>query len=1027
MITQDTSPPPSVGRSPSPAHNKDSSSSDHPNSQERSELEVNLHPEVEQFFAAQKRLKIQKKFVAFFLVITAAAAGSFLGCLILPLRIYAPFLFAAVAGFIAATALGADQWLCQLWQKNHQSTSSDSLDPSSASSAPLSSTLHQSPSHDPGKFSIKALSQHMECLHSHTPAAFWRWSRSDGSPYNNPQKGHGQGSEVNEDDLQQIEKLWLQQRSKLLSGLKSQRNSLVLIIAGLWVMMIALTSAFSQTLLLSSRHALSWLPGWHNPNTLTITEGRADLHLRGQFELQPSSKPVQVRVLPGHSIQLIIRSEPRAEQLAVILTEKSLANRLPEASNVATTLTSPGDNNTASISIDETVEKVSSKNSPAAGRSGDQASPPAPPLLATEEKMVQSFRTQIIRSAHQASPNSATDATVPKLRNSPSMPAHEVTFRAPSHVSVWIPRLSRAYPVAEISIVQPRLPQVGLVVENSRDLSEMWPDEEPLNIKVAASSEDPLTELRWIIQSRRGPTELPITKILAEHQTRIVHPTSLLLAPFMVANREHFHIMAEAVAVTSEGQELVGRSDPLELTVISAYGRYRKTLELMSRIRSQLWEWEQTEQISDQDLTTLSEAMMQTYTHSQRIPFFNRRDRLFLSRLDQAIQQPQSLHSPTKRQNLLAKLHDFLEEHEALDDHERDRDFFVAARALGQALQSQASSWSPRDRRKHSSRDDLTLSAERIEEFLKERHERWAQRLAKIPPSRRPNNTPEIMENLELLKQWGQMRSLLNFSSESTASPFSSSSNPNHQRENLYEAGAQLSAITQTYRKWIDDLEKASTTHREDQARQHQSSLGRAEQKLRGLQGVQDHIVKRLDQSGSQISATTGGDVAPNSSIPTPSSNPENSWEETQKMQAIGLKEARELIGELSKVPYISTQRLGSASEAMARVLSSGSRGEYEAAEDAADRAARLLREGNAQIQRQRQNHHSSRSSRRSSARKNMMGNDYYGSSVVYIPLEQEHNVAEKYRQNVLIDAGTPRQDHRERNVMKRYLREMLR
>lgn len=842
--------------------------------------------EVEDFLASVRRLGFYRRCLCGALLCVAAAWGSVLGCLLLPYKIYAPFVLALLCGGVMGWQLGFWGRKWRLFARRRSSQKS-----------------HKA---NVAEWNSEALGQHMECLHPQTATSFWSWSSAS------------------DKDALELKKVWQQEGRQLKACLhkdiRKKLGVLVLAVIGQAVVI----GVFPEQIYRSSRHALSWLPGWHYPNTLTIKKGVAQIDRPSQYELRPSSSPVEVQVLPGNRLQLKIRSHPYADQVAVILTQKGL--------DVL----------------------------------GDDAD---------SEKMVQSFRTQ-----KNSSYGEGSFAQV----------LHELSFRVEGDVSLWVPRISRAYPLADVKVMQQPLPQVGLMLQNPGGLKDPWPDEESLFFKVAAASEEPLTELRWVIQTQHGEVREPLAAVLARRQKRVIHQSSLNLARYLRSSREHMHIFAEAVARNADGRELVGRSDALEITVISSYGRYQQTLEILGQVRKGLWQWleggiEKKEQL-------LSDVQ-KSYELSASTPFFDSDDREFLAHLWQSAQSSEFLESSDMHRELLSELHSFLEEHEFLDDRERDRDFFVASRALSGLLRTSIDA-------QNIAAADVEEAAERMQHFLEQRRQRWQERVSRMTERFRPESATAVVEKRGLSRRWDELMARIH--------EYGNAEESSAQQKAWADSMADLSEITTRYRRWIEELESAEDKRREEMSRQHVRSLGQAEQHLRLLQKEQDHIAQSLDRpQGQNLTALRA------------------SWPQTQQRQEANLSELQQLIQNLRAVPYLSTARIEGAAQAMEEVVRAGAEERFSGAEDAADLAARLLRESRQQVSNQRQ--HRSQQASGARSRKRVSGDGYFGGGVVYLPLDKSHTVSERYREEVLSGIGVPPADEKKRAVMNRYLREMVR
>src|SRR5690606_29705695 len=124
----------------------------------------------------------------------------------------------------------------------------------------------------------------------------------------------------------------------------------------------------------------------------------------------------------------------------------------------------------------------------------------------------------------------------------------------------------------------------------------------------------------------------------------------------------------------------------------------------------------------------LAELGNKAVKQSEDSPYFDGLDR-HQTRLFQQTSQAIA-HKPDQELTVQVSedLNRFLFEHESLDDRERDRDFFVAARTLSRLLEQKA----------EERKVPVNRVVDRMKNFLEERHRRWELRMQHMNPASQP-------------------------------------------------------------------------------------------------------------------------------------------------------------------------------------------------------------------------------------------------------------------------------------------------
>jgi hypothetical protein len=557
---------------------------------------------------------------------------------------------------------------------------------------------------------------------------------------------------------------------------------------------------------------------------------------------------------------------------------------------------------------------------------------------------------------------------------------YSVTFAVDETVGLFIPVLSQDK-LATIKVRQLPVPRVKLAGPMTPD-GEPWPDDQLLPLEIEAKSENPLQVIQLVIRSGSRTSKELVNRVMAEDKTEIATSYSLLLEPFVESDVAEVEIVAEAID-RSLPSPLVGRSQPFRITTASAYGRYRETLRTLRELKSAIDE--QLNEVQPQLQPEMKEMADKAAKQAENSPFFDGLDRVQISRFPNMVGDAKDENSSAKMMDLSNELNNFLFEHEILDDRERDRDFFVAARSLSRLIEQ------AREKRAVA----VPKVLDRMNTFLDDRNERWRMRVERLPPERQPKQAATTLDGKPFHKAMANIRSGLSGAEETVQMR-------NAALKNLSETVVQ-------YRQWIEDLEAAEDQHREQQEKQRQEGLANAQNELKELQKRQGEISQKLDRSIEKMESQK--------------EQLDEEWPATRMSQNANIKDTRRLENQLRSLSPTAGARIKAAIEAMEGTLENGNNGKYPVAESASDLAGRLLRQAESAAQ------NSQKRQRNRGRRRQVTGDNYYGQSVVGgdIEIKREYQVDRRYREDILQEVQSSNVEEENKVLLDNYLRQVIR
>jgi hypothetical protein len=412
----------------------------------------------------------------------------------------------------------------------------------------------------------------------------------------------------------------------------------------------------------------------------------------------------------------------------------------------------------------------------------------------------------------------------------------------------------------------------------------------------------------------------------------------------------------------------------LYIRTASAYGRYRETLQSLREIKSILDEavTNQKDEV-DPKLADLSEKAV---SQAEESPFFDGLDRHILRNLSLGFQKLETDFDRDTLYQVSEELNRFLFEHETLDDRERDRDFFVAARSLSRLVEEKP------DQRALP----VETVTERMKSFLNERQQRWEVRNRFLA-----ENAPQ---------QWQEVQKK---PFHKSMDEIASLSQANQEEQALQ----RLSKTVSDYRDWIESLESAEEQKRQQMEEQRQQGLADARQNLRELQKRQGKVSQELDQAA----------VRPEQELA-------NQWASTRMEQNSNIQGTKSLEAQLRSVSPMASERIKAAVESMELTVSSGNQQAFAQAESASDLAGRLLRQADSAARRSQQQR------QERGRRRRVTSDQYYGSPVAGgdVEIRREYQVNPRYREDILDQVRRAKQDGKDDDrLLESYLRQVIR
>ena len=474
--------------------------------------------------------------------------------------------------------------------------------------------------------------------------------------------------------------------------------------------------------------------------------------------------------------------------------------------------------------------------------------------------------------------------------------SYQLTFAVNQNLDVYIPRLSTSEPVAHLFVSERPVPQVTL--RPLKVITDPWSDDKPLPLKIDVLSQNPLQTINLLIRTGSKESKELVNRIAVDDMKNFTTNYDLLLEPYLQEDLAQVEVVAQAVD-RSNPNPLIGYSQAIRLNTASAYGRYKQSLQKLREIKTILDQaiTKKKPDLPADNIETLSKDLLEK---SESTPFFDGLDRVQIHNFDRSLKNILKNPMLDKVYDISSKINEFLEEHEILDDRERDRDFFVAARGLSRVIE--------RDKKDRDVSVDYV--SKQIINFLKQRHKRWDFQVLFFDMSH------------PISKKWNKILS---------KKPFQNSiekiANLDLQENKTNEMLTILSQTVADYREWITELETAEDAKRKQLEEKRRQGLASAQNKLRELQKQQGQISSILDKASEQ-----------------PVEGLKESWPIARMKQNTNIKETTQLEASMRMLSPNAAYRVQAAIKAMKATLKSGNDNSFVQAESASDLAGRLLR-----------------------------------------------------------------------------------
>ncbi len=559
---------------------------------------------------------------------------------------------------------------------------------------------------------------------------------------------------------------------------------------------------------------------------------------------------------------------------------------------------------------------------------------------------------------------------------------YELGVTIPYSGQVVLPHLSSKV-LATFLVEQDPIPQVSLAHTNSNASTQgPWPDHQAIELKIEVQAFAPLDEVNLIIKSGKTESKELVRKISGEEQLILGLDHSFLPEPYLDEDLQSFELIAE-VSDRSSPRPFVGYSEPLIIEVASAYGRYRNTL-LKLRETSQQLAKHFSENLKLPD--SLAEDLDRTFQLSDDVPFFDQEDRFHLEQFRTTLNEIlKKTDSEQKKDDLFAvkaQIDDFLFEHEGIDDRERDRDFFVSLRTYSRLLTLSK-----------SGKEELTSirkrTADQITHYLKDRQDRWAIRVGRLNPDFQPKSWPKVRDERPFEKA---IKSIEGRASQST-----------------YLSSGELSRLSQDYKAWIEELEKAETGQLAEREQSKKNALASSLNQIKELQKAQARISRELDSQKGPLDPEKTADL----------------WPSLRMEQNQNTALASSVEGMLRSVSPLAAKRMNAAKEMMEKTSEKGNSSEFAQAETASDLAGRLL------VQADQAAAQASQKQGQGRKRRRVSGDHYYGQTITGgdVRIVHDYEVDSKYRQRILDDLGSEleKDEGPSKALLEDYLRAVIR
>lgn len=541
--------------------------------------------------------------------------------------------------------------------------------------------------------------------------------------------------------------------------------------------------------------------------------------------------------------------------------------------------------------------------------------------------------------------------------------SYRIEFSVLESSYLFIPQFSQKE-LAKFDVQEGENPKVRM--QSFKPIEEQWIDDKPLDLLIKVNAKHPLSAVNLMIHVNSRKFKESVNIISGDTTFNLTTTHSVYLDRYVESDFAKVEIVAEAID-QSVPVPLVGYSNPIVVQTISSYGKYRKTLAQLKALKDNLDTAvnKTNAKLHPDNLKILNEAQKE----ADLSPFFDSTDRRRIQGIKEALES--NFQKPDMRivYQLQQNLGRFLHEHEMLDDRERDRDFFIAARGLSHLLETND--------------PNVHFAEEKILTYLQEREHRWKLRVQRLSHPELLKHGKEVVVEHHITKEFEKL--------------LKNDATKNKESLNI------LSGLVSYYRQWIDELEKLEDKEREERDQERNKGLVSARDELKELQRRQLEISKKLH----------GADTRSKEEM-------SKEWPVARMHENTNVQDAKKLEEKLNSMAPRSAERLSAAIEAMKYTLENGEASQFEQAETFANLASRLLHQASKMTEEEQQ-------SQRRSYRSN--GDKYYGQPIVggEVEIEHEYRVDPHYREEVLDEVMKSDYQGENQNILDNFVKRIIR
>ena len=242
-----------------------------------------------------------------------------------------------------------------------------------------------------------------------------------------------------------------------------------------------------------------------------------------------------------------------------------------------------------------------------------------------------------------------------QLQKKDKKQSYEVSFEVSQSCYLLFKNQKEKKPLVAFYLSPTKTPKVKLSLPVN--IESPWSDDKPLNLKIFAESQNPLDKLYLLIRNEGMEKKEKIINIVKEDLKKITTDHTIFFDSYLQSDSAQVELVAVA-SDRSSPVALVGYSQPIQLKVVSAYGRYRKTLGLLKQAKDLMDSY--LKGVLDKVPKEVSSSLEEVAENAFKTPFFDSVDRYSLENFWKV---SESL-TWQKTADLNRKVGEFLEEHE---------------------------------------------------------------------------------------------------------------------------------------------------------------------------------------------------------------------------------------------------------------------------------------------------------------------------------------------------------------------------